>query len=211
MSSIELPKLNLCCSVVFRAHIRSVLYGFIFLICRKLIWFEHKTSSHCDNRTRGKSRPWAHVRTPLGNVLNLWTISEEWVCCIPERGTGKHLWTGFVLPGLQKYSLYGDVCEMSNSAFDCNVPLVYVVLLSTVKKASKANRYIRVTYLLYSLLWSSCYIVSHRGRQMRCQYRNYDRKTEVAFCTHTKWEDGQNRPKLAPDVVPFCVVFVCII
>jgi len=55
-------------------------------------------------------------------VLNLWTISEEWVCCIPERGTGKHLWTGFVLPGLQKYSLYGDVCEMSNSAFDCNVP-----------------------------------------------------------------------------------------
>jgi len=82
---------------------------------------------------------------------------------------------------------------------------------------------------------SSCCIVSYWGRQMRCQYRNYDRKREVTFCTHTEWEDGQNRPKcrhvakitiflqdtdstgnknpakLGPDIVPFCVVFICII
>ena len=153
-------------------------------------------------------------------------------------GRGLSPWSAKILV------LYGDVCEMTNSAFDCNVPLVYVVCVTFCcrrwKKRAKRTAISALLTLLatwpiaYSRV-SSCCIVSYWGRQMRCQYRNYDRKREVTFCTHTEWEDGQNRPKcrhvakitiflqdtdstgnknpakLGPDIVPFCVVFICII
>ena len=39
-------------------------------------------------------------------------------------GRGLSPWSAKILV------LYGDVCEMTNSAFDCNVPLVYVVCVT---------------------------------------------------------------------------------